>query len=291
MSVKDSLGYYNSPIPVGTVTAFAGANPPPTWALCDGASYPSPLSTEPTLLPLFDVIGYTYSQLEAPYGLAGDALQGTITFAQYSQNFTAVVTQGFLYSGKRIIIEITPAPSQVLQAVLVATYDDTTGAGTFEEGVEQYDGSLGKPFVSDPDYFNLPYLNGRAIIGGATTSSTIVPASITPSASFGQSIAAGNLPAFNPAITASSFSASISPPNTYEAVQSTQTCDGAFASFAVATPFPTNNTFTPTFVSKTMTYTTTGSGGIPTPVFPTYTNLGDVTFNTLELTYIIKTYY
>lgn len=281
MSVKDSLGYYNSPVPIGTVTAFAGVNAPIKWLLCNGQSIQTGVEEEYD--QLFRVIGYTFSQTSQD---PGNQLLGTITFLQNNINFTAVITNGFLYAGKRIVVELTPPPFLSEQAVLVATYDATTGIGTFATAIN-FDGSAGLPLAADDDYFNLPYLNGsgRAIIGGATTSATPTAAGITGGSI---SIAAANLPAFNPAIQSSSFSASILIDNTYEATQATQQCDGAFASFSVATPFPTSNTFTPTFVSKTMTYTTTGSGGIPTPVTASFSGVGAINFNNLEMTYIIK---
>ena len=131
MSVKDSLGYYNSPLPVGTVTAFAGVRPPIKWLLCNGQSIPSSFSLNPQYELLFNTIGWTYSQTEQ-YTPA-TALQGTVTFAQNSVNFTAVITQGFLYAGKRIVVLVALPDTEV--AALVETYDANTGIGTFAEGV------------------------------------------------------------------------------------------------------------------------------------------------------------
>jgi len=196
MSVKDSLGYYNSPLPVGTVTAFAGVRIPIKWILCDGSTISK---TDYPLL--FDRIGYTY-------------------------------------------------------------------------------GGVG-------DNFSVPDLvtDNRAVYGAATSSNTPIAAGITGAPI---SIGADNLPTFNVPITANSFSASL--PNS--AWDDPQVLDTSYPTgLSVATGFNYATTYDATVTSKNITYTTTGSGGVPTPVVTSFSGVGLINFNNLEMTYIIKAEY
>lgn len=278
MSVKDSLGYYNSPIPVGTVIAFAGVNPPYKWLLCDGAFFS--LGVYPLLE---NILGTTFNT-----GVPNTA--GTILVTDNSPNFTITsltYDYGAVFAGLFISVDIGSGATTTIE---ILTYDPVTGNGTFN-GSWTFPPTGLKSFVSNTTttqgYLQLPDLvtQQRAVYGAAAPSSTIIPQGISAAT---LTIAASNLPSFNPTILSSNFSASLP----QAAWDDPQVQDSSFPTgLNVATGFNYATTFSTTITSTQFTYLNTNPSGIATPVSCSFSNLGVINFNNLEMTYIIKAEY
>jgi hypothetical protein len=270
MSVKDSLGYYNSPLPVGTVTAFAGVRPPIKWLLCDGS-----LITSSQYPLLSNVVGFTYTTTSS--GIIGDANAGDV-------NFTANVTSGTLTAGQHILINSNP-PIQIE----VDTFDMNTGDGTFVTPCTANISQLGITFETDPAFFNLPNLVNRYIQGGSTTSPTPTPAQVT--ASF--TVDKDNMPTIYPSVESYTATAATTGNSVRYNVATTTLATDGFEDATIGrnqgSLSPLFEGFSPPIPDVTLSYTNPNQSAFSAPI--TLTGGGAVTVQSLEMTYIIKAEY